>query len=143
MQRIFFILSAILLILVIFSGFFWFYEVRYFVGRADVSQASFSIDNSYVFVSPLRTKAASSDTATAGERVRITVFILNNKGLGVMGKKIVVEVDTNLKIDAIQGVTDQFGKAVFDVSSAQAGEYFLDIKIDNISLKEKAHVSFY
>ena len=126
-----------LLILVLFSTFFWLYEAKYFVGRASVSQQSISVDNSYVFLTPLRAKANN------GEKIRLTVFVLNNQGLGVMGKSVLPSKDLNLSLEAIQPVTDSFGKAIFDISAAKIGEYYLEIKIDNTILPQKAHLSFY
>lgn len=135
-SKLFYLILAVF-VLVLFSGFFWFYETRYMLGRASVSQSSFSIDNSYVFISPLRAKANGQ------EKIRVTVFILNNQGLGVLGKKVTLENIAHLTIDSIQGLTDNFGKAVFDVSSNQAGDYFVEIKAENDKLSQKANLSFY
>jgi hypothetical protein len=136
MKKTLIFLLLILLVLVIFSSFFWFYEVKYFVGRASISQASFSIDNSYLFVSPLRAKANNE------EKIRVTVFVLNNQGLGVVGKKVETATDPNLKIDVVRGLTDEFGKAVFDITSSKAGEYYLSISVENSPLRQKAHLTF-
>lgn len=130
-------LLLILVIFLIFSGFFWLYEAKFFIGRASVSQASFSVDNSYVFMTPLRAKANNE------ERIRITVFVLNNQGLGVLGKSVNLGQDSNLTIEGIQPQTDNFGKAVFDVSSSRPGEYFLEVKVEQTILPQKAHLSFY
>jgi hypothetical protein len=130
-------LIIFLLILVSFSFFFGLYEVRFFKSRASVSQASFSVDNSYLFVSPLRAKANGQ------EKIRITVFVLNNQGLGVLGKEVFLSRDPSLSIDIIQGQTDNFGKAVFDVTSQKPGEYYLEVSVDNKKLPQKAHLSFY
>jgi hypothetical protein len=128
---------VILLIVIIgFIGAFGFYEVNFFSSRASVSQASFSIDNSYIFSTP------SQASANGQEKIRLTVFILNNQGLGVLGKNIFVEANPSLNIEAIQGLTDSYGKAYFDISASKAGEYFLEIKVDGIALKQKAHLVF-
>jgi len=127
----------ILLIVVIgFIGAFGFYEVNFFSSRASVSQASFSIDNSYIFSTP------SQASANGQEKIRLTVFILNNQGLGGLGKKIFIGTDPSLNIETIQGLTDNYGKAYFDISAVKAGEYFLEIKVDGIALKSKAHLVF-
>ena len=117
MKKNLFFLILFLLILVSFSFFFGLYEVRFFKSRASVSQASFSVDNSYLFVSPLRAKANGQ------EKIRITVFVLNNQGLGVLGKELFLSSNPDLSVDIIQGQTDNFGKAVFDVTSTKPGEY--------------------
>lgn len=137
MKKIWLFLFFLLLILVLFSSFFWLYEAKFLIGRASVSQASFSVENSYLFVSPLRAKANSK------EKIRVTVYVLNNKGLGVMGKRVFVGRDENLFIEEIQALTDNFGKAVFDISSSKSGEYYLEVKVEEKTLPQKAHLSFY
>jgi len=119
-----------------FIGIFGFYEIKFFTGRASVSQASFSIDNSYIFSTP------SQARANGQEKIRLTVFILNNQGLGVMGKKIFIGTDPALNIEAIQGLTDSYGKAYFDISATKPAEYFLEIKANDTVLKQKAHLVF-
>ena len=136
MKKSLFILLITLLTLIGFSLFYWFNEVKFFKIKADVSQASFSIDNSYVFISPLRAQANGQ------EKVRLTIFILNNQGLGVLGKKVELTNDPGLKIEAIQLITDNLGKASFDISSTKAGEYYLDVNVDGTKLKQQGHLSF-
>ncbi|OGK52005.1 hypothetical protein A2970_00750 [Candidatus Roizmanbacteria bacterium RIFCSPLOWO2_01_FULL_44_13] len=129
-------LLLLVLILIGFSLFFGLYEVKFFSSRATVSQASFSIDNSYVFVTPLQARANGQ------EKIRVTVFILNNQGLGVLGKKVFLAPNAALNIESIQGLTDSYGKAYFDVSASRAGEYYLEVKADDTALTQKAHLSF-
>lgn len=126
-----------LVALILFSAVFWFGEVRFMGTKASVTQASFSVDNSYLFVSPLKAKANSQ------EKIRVTVFILNSQGLGVLGKQVSLGSDPSLVFDNIQGLTDQFGKAVFDVSATKGGEYYLQVIVDSSTLKQQAHLSFY
>jgi len=137
MKKSFIFLIIFIFVLIFFSFYFGLYEVRFFKSRASVSQASFSVDNSYLFVSPLRAKANGQ------ERIRLTVFILNNQGLGVMGKEVFLSRDSSLSINIIQGQTDNFGKAVFDVTSTKSGEYYLEVSVDGQKLPQKARLSFY
>ena len=137
MKKSFIFLIIFIFVLIFFSFYFGLYEVRFFKSRASVSQASFSVDNSYLFVSPLRAKANGQ------ERIRLTVFILNNQGLGVMGKEVFLSRDSSLSINIIQGQTDNFGKAVFDITSTKPGEYYLEVSVDGQKLPQKAHLSFY
>lgn len=127
---------TLLIVIVGFITAFGFYEVKFFTGRASVSQASFSIDNSYIFSTP------SQARANGQEKIRLTVFILNNQGLGVLGKKIFIGTDPSLNIEAIQGLTDNYGKAYYDISAIKAGEYFLEIRVDDTALKSKARLVF-
>lgn len=136
MSKVLPLLFLVLLTLLAFSSFFWLYEAKFLTGRASVSQASFSVDNSYVFVSPLQAKANTQ------EKIRVTVFVLNNQGLGVLGRTVSLAQNQDLKIDTIQSLTDGFGKAVFDVSSGKTGEYYLDVAIDGSALNQKAHLTF-
>lgn len=137
MKKNIFFLIVLLLVLLAFTSFFWLYEAKFFVGRASVSQQSFSIDNSYLFVTPLRAKANNQ------EKIRVTVFVLNNQGLGVMGKEVFLDIQPDLFIEAIQGTTDNYGKAVFDIVAKKPGEYYLEVKIEGKTLPQKAHLSFY
>ena len=136
MKRTIPILLLLTILLIGFAGFFGLYEVKFFSSRASVSSGSFSIDNSYVFVTPL------TASANGQEKVRLTVFILNNQGLGVLGKKVFISPDSALSIESVQGLTDSYGKAYFDISSQKAGEYYLEVKADDIALNQKAHLSF-
>lgn len=133
-----FVIFFVILLLVLFSFVvvFGLYEVKFFNTRADVSQASFSIDNSYIFSTP------SQASASGQEKIRLTVFVLNSQGLGVLGKKVLIEADSSLTIDTIQGSTDNYGKAYFDISATKPAQYFLEIKIDDKALNQKAHLVF-
>lgn len=129
-------LLLLALVLIGFSIFFGLYEVKFFSSRATITNTSFSVDNSYIFVTPLRA------SANGQEKIRVTVFILNNQGLGVLGKKVFLAPDAALNIESIQGLTDSYGKAYFDVSASRAGEYYLEVRADDTPLIQKAHLSF-
>ncbi len=136
MKKYLLFISIFLVILLLFSGFFWLYEAKFFVGRASLTSASFSVENSYIFLTPLRAKADNQ------EKIRLTVFVLNNQGLGVLGKSVVIGQDPNLKIEGIQIQTDNYGKAIFDIAASKTGDYFLEVKVDGQILPQKAHLSF-
>lgn len=127
----------ILLVLLLSVSFFWIYESRVFISRAGITRTSFSVDNSYVFATPLKAKADGL------EKIRATVFVLNNQGLGVMGKKITIEQNSNLLIETVQGLTDQSGKAVFEITSDKAGDYYLGVKVEKVPLPQKVKLSYY
>lgn len=137
MKKLPFFLLFFIVVLLGFVIFFGLYEVRFFSSRASIKSVNFSIDNSYVFITPLRARANGQ------EKIRVTVFILNDQGLGVMGKKVFIDRDEALNIEEIQALTDNFGKAYFDVASGKTGEYYLKILVDNTQLKQKIHLSFY
>ncbi|MFH1827089.1 MAG: hypothetical protein ABH812_01485 [bacterium] len=137
MKKTIIFLSILFIVLILFSVLFWFYEVRNFTSRAYVGQQSFSQENSYVFVSPLRAKADEK------EKIRTTVFLLNNQGLGVGSTAILFTTNPKLNVDIVQGVTDSYGKAVFDISSSIPGDFYLEFSVNKKPLLQKAHLSFY
>ena len=102
-----------------------------------MSRRDFSVDNSYVFVTPIRARA------NAQEKVRITVFVLNNQGLGVLGKRVVLANNPDLNVDLVQNISDDLGKSIIDVASSKPGEYYIEVQVDGQILPQKAHISFY
>lgn len=137
MKKTVLLLSFLFLLLAILSSLVFFYERRIFIGRARSLDTRFSPDNSYVFGSPLRARANSD------EKIRVTVFVLNNQGLGVQGRRVVLQNQPNLAIETVQGLTDEFGKAVFDVEAVKAGEYSGQILVDGQQLPQSVRLSFY
>lgn len=137
MKKNLFFLILFLLVIILFLGFFGLYEVKFFTSRASIKNSDFSKENSYLFITPLKVRANGQ------EKIRLTVFVLNNQGLGVVGKKVYLERNEALYIDEIQALTDNYGKAYFDISSTKSGEYYLNVFVDNVNLNQKAHLSFY
>lgn len=137
MKKKLLLLTIFLILLLFFTSFFFLYEAKYFIGKASISQRSFSVDNSYLFVSPLKALANNQ------EKIRLTVYVLNNQGLGVLGKSVFLSNDPSLNVEVIQGVTDAFGKAIFDISASKPGEYYIEVKVDGKTLPQKAHLTFY
>ena len=88
-------------------------------------------------MNPLKAQANGKD------KIRVTLMILNGSGLGVLGKKPIITSDPRLVVDKVQEATDTLGKAVFEYSTTVPGEYYLEVKIDDIVLPQKAHLSFY
>lgn len=137
MKKFVLIPALISLVLLLFAAFFAFYEARFLVGRASVTVQSFSVENSYMFVTPLQAKADGQ------EKIRVTVFVLSDQGLGVAGRKVVLDLDTSLKAELEQGLTDSLGKATFDIVSDAPGEYYVQVEVDGKVLPQKAHLSFH
>lgn len=94
-----------------------------------------SLANSYLFASPL-------SAATNGEKIRISVFILDGRGMGIAGKLVLLGQNENLKVEAIQPTTDYLGKAIFDISSLSPGLYFLEASVDGAILPQRVTVTF-
>lgn len=100
------------------------------------AESSFSFDNSYAFLSPLEARADGK------ERIRITVFILNSLGEGVLGKQVTLSTSSDLTIDAVQEATDSYGRAVFDVMTKKTGEYFLESLVDGKKATDGIRLKF-
>ena len=100
------------------------------------SATSVSLSNSYVFASPL---AAIPDGVSI---IRITVFVLNNQGLGVSDTEVILKNTESLNISKTQPVTDSFGRAIFDVNSSTAGSYTISASVGGSALPQKVSVSF-
>lgn len=98
--------------------------------------ATLSIDNSYIFASPLQAKVG-------GEKIRITVFVLDSRGLGIAGKKVTVGGGASLQTTPIQSVTDAQGRATFDILSGNSpGTYIIQAAVDGVNLVQTATISF-
>jgi hypothetical protein len=137
MQKI--LLSAILffLVLITFALFFFFYETQYFGSKASIKVVDFSADNSYVFMNPRTAQANGTD------KIRVTVMVLNGNGLGVIGKKPVIEVDSRVVVSNVQDTTNNLGEAIFEFSTTTPGDYYIKVKIDDTDIPQKAPLSFY
>lgn len=138
MQKIIIGILLFVIVLMFFSGLFFLYEARYMGSRASVVSNSFSPDNSYIISVPNKAKGDGS------QKIRVTVFILNGQGLGVLGKKIeITNPDAaNITIDSAQPITDVLGKSYVDIASKNPSEFYLEIKVDGTILPQKAHLLF-
>jgi len=95
-----------------------------------------SFDNSYVFASPLTAKAGI-------EKIRITAYILDDRGLGISGKAVSIgESGNELQITPIQPVTDGQGRATFDVGAVTPGTYIIQAVVDGTKLSQQADITF-
>ncbi len=130
------LIMIILVVLALLGGLFFVYETRFLVGRANIITSQLSVENSYLFVSPLQAKVGGQ------EKIRVTVFLLSGQGLGLAGKQVDLGLDPDLKVETVQASSDNYGKTVFDVSSTKPGEYYLTVKADGQTLPQKAHLSF-
>ena len=112
-----------------------------FFGKAE-NPGIFSATNSYLFGSPLLAKSG-------GEQIRITVFALDKSGRGVKGKPVSVECKdpvtcqtSNVTIRSVQAVTDNLGRAIFDISSASPGQFEIQAKVEGVAIPQTVTVSF-
>jgi len=103
----------------------------------------YSLINSYIFGSPL---VVPADGQT---KVRISVFLLNNQGMGVASKAISLSsspkstgVGGNVQISEIQSMTDNFGKAVFEASSQFVGQFVVTAMVDGAAFPQTVTLTF-
>jgi len=95
-----------------------------------------SFDNSYLFASPLK-------AAVSAERIRITAYILDGQGVGVLGQEVVLSgSDTSLHIYSISPATDESGRATFDITSDKAGSFQIEASVKGRKLNQKVNVTF-
>lgn len=101
-----------------------------------ITPQSVSIDNSYLFASPLK-------AAVNVERIRITAYILDGQGAGVRGSQVTLGGDnTSIQIYPISPVTDDYGRATFDITGSTAGLFTLEASVGGKKLGQKVTVSF-
>lgn len=100
-----------------------------------ITPQNISLENSYLFASPLK--------AAAGvERIRITAYILDGQGMGVVGKNVVLGESASLRVYPINAVTDTSGRAVFDISSDKTGLFTIEASVDGKKVSQKVSVTF-
>jgi len=110
------------------------------VGRASSgSSSSVALENSYLFASPLRGQANGQ------ELIRITVFLLDGRGIGVANQSVDIHSQPQkITVNPVQSVSDSFGKTVFDLSSASAGQFEISATVNAAkSLPQKVKIVFY
>lgn len=112
-----------------------------FFGRAS-TKGVFNPANSYVFASPLTARVG-------GDKIRITVFVLDGQGRGIPGSSVLVgcvdEVacqNASLAFEPVQSGSDNLGQAIYDVSSPVRGKYELQARIGGTSIPQTVTVSF-
>jgi hypothetical protein len=94
------------------------------------------LENSYLFASPLQAQVSNK------EKIRVTIFILDSQGKGVYGQPVFLGQDERLEITSIQTVTDELGRAIFDVAAKIPAEYLIEARVNNQILPQRVKVSF-
>jgi Bacterial Ig-like domain (group 1) len=101
------------------------------------NQSSVVLENSYLFVSPLQVKADLK------EKARLTVFILDGRGLGVPNQTIDISTPSQISVTEVQKNTDDSGKAVFDLSSNISGQFNVSAKTKKGTIPQQVKIVFY
>lgn len=129
------LLFLFLALLVATIIFFLTQKVRFF--ERLVSSSPLSLENSYLFASPLVAKADGE------EKITISAFVLSDKGLGIAQKKVILYSAPILQAKPVRELTDPRGLAVFEVSSLTAGQYNLWAVVESGGqIKQQVNVQF-
>lgn len=105
--------------------------------KAASSSSSVILENSYLFASPIQAKADGK------EMVRLTVFLLDGRGLGAANQTVSLDLPSSVIIQNQQEISDQFGKTIFDISSSVAQTINITAKVGTSKLPQKVRVVFY
>lgn len=136
------LLVLLLIILLLFSlilTVFYIGQRTTFFSRAFSSIESsgdVALENSYLFISPLSAQSGGK------EKIRLTVFLLDNQGRGVANQAVFLGQNEKLEVTIIQGVTDNLGRAYFDIAAFSSGDYYLEAKTNNQILPQRVKLNF-
>jgi hypothetical protein len=132
------ILTVLFLLLSLTATVFLIYRTTSLSSKASGSSPSSTnfVNNSYLFASPLQAKANGQ------EIIRVTAFILDNRGLGIPNLLVTLDKSPNLTLVATQDVTDTTGKATFDLTSITLDKYSISAAINGQSLPQKLTLNF-
>jgi hypothetical protein len=121
------------------GSLFLVFKTTIFFGKAAVQNNTLStgLGNSYLFASPLQAKADSQ------EKIRLVVFLLDNRGFGIQNQKVDLKTPSGLTQTPIQPTTDDTGKATFDVSARSAGKFVVSASVASQTLPQKITLNFY
>lgn len=132
---VFFLLAVAFVVLNLSSG------RTTFFGKATGS-STFSASNSYVFGSPLSVRVG-------GDKIRVTVFILDGQGKGISGKPVTVSCKdavtcqtSGIVFSDVQPQTDSLGQSIFDISGSVAGQYELQASAGGVTIPQTVTISF-
>lgn len=104
---------------------------------ATAPSGSVILENSYLFASPLQAKADNK------EAIRITVFLLDGRGLGVANQTVFLNLPPGTTITNQQEITDTNGKAIFDLTSSIAQTANITAKTTSAKLPQNVKIIFY
>lgn len=133
-----YLVIIIFLSLALIASLYLVLRTTVFIKKANTTSSSpVALENSYLFVSPLQAKADGK------EKMRLTVFILDGRGMGIANQTISLSVSSKINIIDVQSQTDESGKAVFDLTSENSGQYNVSAKSNNTVIPQQVKVVFY
>ncbi|KXK09277.1 MAG: hypothetical protein UZ22_OP11002001156 [Microgenomates bacterium OLB23] len=128
-----------LLLALIFLLSFTVVERSSIIFRSRASTAIVDRNNSFVFVVPACGRAGDN-----GQPLRLNVVALTSAGLGKENStcKVLAPFEYKLAIRAVQGITDSYGKALFDIQAEIPGIFEVKVLCDDIVINERQKVCF-
>ena len=129
------VLVAAIVLIVVSGAVFLVRSQTVFQGAASRTLVH-SPANSYIFGSPL------TAVANGQEKIKVSVFLLNDQGLGVEGKAVELIADTGVTIERSQPQTDTTGQAIFYLTSSLIGRYQVKAQSDGQPLPQAITVNF-
>ena len=135
MKKLFGLLLIVFLLLALILTLFLMRSRIVFFGRA-TTPGQLSLENSYLFASPLVAKAGSL------EKITVSIFILSDQGLGITGKQVSLYSAPQLEATIIKGETDSRGLAVFEVTSSVPGQFNLWATVAEGQVQQTVMVTF-
>ena len=132
------IILIIFLLLSLFATVFLVLKTTVFYQKAaEPNRSSIILENSYLFASPIQAKADGK------EKVRITIFLLDSRGIGVPNQQVTLIVPPTVSIIKTQPTSDDSGKTVFDLSATSPNTYEISAQVDTKIIPQKVKVVFY
>jgi hypothetical protein len=95
------------------------------------------LENSYLFASPIQAKADGQ------EQIRLTVFLLDGRGLGVANQSVSLDLPSNVIITNSPTLSDESGKVFFDIVSSTPQTINVTATTNNLKLPQKVKIVFY
>ena len=130
------VLTIVMILLLIAGAMFLNRQQTIFRGRASPAE-TYSLQNSYIFGSPL------TATANGQEKIKISVFLLNQQGLGIEKKQISLRITpVGLDIETNKDITDKTGQAIFYASAKSPGRFQVSAQIDGQTFPQTVTVNF-
>lgn len=108
-----------------------------FSKATSTSNNSITLENSYLFASPVQAQADGQ------EKIRISVFLLDGRGLGVSNKTVSLGLPSTITSIQTQPVTDESGKAIFDLLSNTQGNFSISASVNGTQIPQKLKIVFY
>ncbi len=132
-----YLIIIIVLSLALVASVFLVVRVTSIYNRATGSSSSVVLENSYIFASPIQAKADGK------EIIRVSVFLLDGRGLGVANQQVKLDLPSNISIINQHAATDENGKATFDISSSTVQNITITATTQKLVLPQKVKLIFY